>query len=239
MKAALECDRLYSLLPGTLVRHKEQLKRLLRERSLVRGKFTLSSGKTSDYYIDCKLTTLDPKGAVLTGHTILEHLEEHGIQADAIGGPEIGAIPIVAAVAAISYLRATIEKRGTPLPAFLVRKERKDHGLQKQIEGIDPIQVQKVIIVDEVCTGGASIEVALKAVETQHLEVAAVISLVDREEGGHVKLRAKYGDRYLPVFTAKELAEEQTHIAESARHTKSIRSRILQAPTRTYGNRRR
>src|SRR3989304_1042881 len=85
--------------------HRERLRELLRRKSVVRGSFTLASGKTSDYYIDCKLTTLDPEGAVLVGHTVLDILESEGIQADAIGGPPIGAHPIVTAVAAVSYLR--------------------------------------------------------------------------------------------------------------------------------------
>ncbi len=96
--------------------HKDQLKRLLRRKSLVRGTFTLASGKLSDYYIDCKLTTLDPEGAALTGYTVLELLEENGIEADAITGPPIGAHPIVAAVAAVSFIRANVEGKGKPLP---------------------------------------------------------------------------------------------------------------------------
>lgn len=210
MKAELEYDNVRALLSETLVRHKEELKKLLVQKSLVKGNFVLSSGKKSDYYLDCKLTTLDPLGAVLTGYTVLELLEENGIEADAIGGPIIGAVPIAAAVSAISYLRAVNEDKGKPLPAFLVRMEAKAHGRQKQIEGIDLDTVQKVVVIDEVCTGGASIEVALRAVEERRLQVVAVVSLVDREEGGHIKLRANYGDRYLPVFTAKELLEGAT-----------------------------
>src|SRR2546427_8683082 len=152
MKTGLEYDNVAVLLAGSPVEHKDQLKQLLQEKSLVRGEFKLYSGKTSNYYIDCKLTTLDPRGAFLTGYTILELLEEKEIQADAIGGPIIGAVPIVAAVAAVSYFRAEIQGLGRPLPAFLVRKERKGHGRQKQIEGIDLEKVRRVVIVDEVCT---------------------------------------------------------------------------------------
>jgi orotate phosphoribosyltransferase len=212
MKAGLEYGSVIVLLGETPVSHRELLKRLLREKSLCRGKFLLSSGKTSDYYIDCKLTTLDPEGAALTAYTILELLDEKGIQADAIGGPVLGAVPIVAAVAAVSYLRANADRKGTPLPGFLVRKEPKGHGRQKQIEGLDLTKVRKVVIVDEVCTEGTSIEVALQAVEEQGLEVMAVISLVDREQGGHERLRAKYGDRYLQVFTAQELLQDEAQV---------------------------
>ena len=116
--------------------YKQRLKDLLQRKSIVWGKVRLASGQESDYYFDCKLTTLDPEGAFLTGHAVLDLLDEHGIQADAIGGPPIGAHPIVAAVAAVSYLRSK-EGKGRPLPAFLIRKQPKAHGLEKQIEGLD------------------------------------------------------------------------------------------------------
>lgn len=178
--------------------HRERLKELLRRKSVVRGAFTLASGKTSDYYIDCKLTTLDPEGAVLVGHTVLDLLEKEGIQADAIGGPPIGAHPIVTAVAAVSHLR------GKSLPAFLIRKEAKSHGLEKQIEG--PVKSgSRVVIMDDVCTSGGSTEQAIDAAQSAGLEIVAVISLVDREQGGSEKLRQKY--RYLRIFTAKELLQ--------------------------------
>jgi orotate phosphoribosyltransferase len=178
--------------------HRERLKELLRRKSIVRGKFTLASGKTSDYYIDCKLTTLDPEGAVLVGHSVLDLLEAEGIHAEAIGGPPIGAHPIVTAVAAVSHLR------GKPLPAFLIRKEAKSHGLEKQIEG--PVKAgARVVIMDDVCTSGGSTEQAIDAARNAGLEIIAVMSLVDREQGGSEKLRQKY--RYLRIFTAGEILE--------------------------------
>jgi len=190
---------------------KKQLRELLRRKSIVRGKVKLASGEESDYYIDCRRTTLDPEGAFLTAQTILELLEREGIEADAIGGPPIGAHPIVAAVAAVSYQRAKFEKKGKPLPALLIRKERKQHGLQKQIEGIDLEKIRSVVIVDDVCTTGESTLQALAAVEEAGLHVAAVISLVDREAGGSEKLRKRY--RYIPIFTAKELLQDDAQAA--------------------------
>ncbi len=179
---------------------RQALKQLLERRALKRGTFTLSSGRTSNYYLDCKLVTLDPEGAVLTGYTILELLESNGIRPDAVGGLTIGADPIVTAVAAVSYL----EKR--PLRAFLVRKEPKGHGRQRQIEGIEEKEVSRVVIVDEVCTTGESTFQAVRVAEAAGLEVVAVVSLVDREEGGSERLREKY--RYFSVFTARELLAE-------------------------------
>ncbi len=181
--------------------HRQFLKDLLRRKSLFRGHFTLASGRTSDYYLDCRLTTLDPEGAVLTGYTILELLSERGIHSDAIGGLTLGADPIVTAVAAISFL----EKK--PLPAFIVRKETKAHGTQKRIEGINEKAISKVVIVDDVCTTGESTFEAIRAAEAAGLQVVAVVSLVDREEGGSERLRERYP--YFAVFTAKELLADE------------------------------
>jgi orotate phosphoribosyltransferase len=187
--------------------YRERLKDLLRRKSIVRGKFILASGKTSTYYIDCKLTTLDPEGAILVGHTVLDLLEAQNIRADAIGGPPIGAHPIVTAVAAVSYLR------GKPLPAFLIRKEAKSHGLEKQIEG--PVKPgARVVIIDDVCTSGGSTIQVLDVVKNAGFEVVAVMSLVDREQGGSEKLRQQY--RYLPIFTAREILEGVISDAEQS-----------------------
>jgi len=179
------------------VSHKERLANMLRGKSLVRGEFTLSSGQKSNYYLDCKLTTLHPDGALLTGYCVLELLDEMGVQADAIGGLSMGADPLVTAAGVVS----AIEKK--PLPGFLVRKEAKKHGRQKQIEGLDNPRGKKVVIVDEVCTTGGSTQEAIDAAEREGAEVVAVISLVDREEGGSEKLRARYN--YRSIFTAREL----------------------------------
>ena len=178
-----------------------RLQRRLREKSLFRGEITLSSGKKSDYYLDCRLTTLDPEGSVLVGHAILELLAAKGIRADAIGGMSIGADPVVSSVVALSYLE------GRPLRGFLVRKERKEHGRQKLIEGLDPQgagrAVRDVVIVDDVCTTGKSTFEAIAAAENEGMRVVAVISVVDREEGGSAELRKKYN--YHSICTAREL----------------------------------
>lgn len=179
------------------VSYREKLRELLLRKSLVRGRVVLSSGKTSDYYLDCKLTTLDPEGALLTGQAILELLAERGIAAEAIGGLSMGADPVVSAVVIASQLA------GRPLPGFLVRKERKPHGRQKRIEGFEGRPGARVVVVDEVCTTGQSTLEAIAAVEEQRWQVAAVVSLVDRQEGGSAALAAVYN--YLAVFTATDL----------------------------------
>ncbi len=177
--------------------HRDELANLLRSKSLVRGEFTLSSGKKSNYYLDCKLTTLDPEGALLSGYCILELLDEMNIWPDAIGGLSMGADPLVTAAGVVSAM----EKR--PLAGFLVRKKAKEHGRQKQIEGMEEPRGKKVVIVDEVCTTGGSTAEAIDAAEREGCLVIAVISLVDREEGGSARLRAKYN--YRSIFTAREL----------------------------------
>jgi orotate phosphoribosyltransferase len=194
--------------------HREQLANLLRTKSLVRGEITLSSGKKSDYYLDCKLTTLDPEGALLTGYCVLELLDEMGVNPDAIGGLSMGADPLVTAAGVVSAM----EKK--PLPGFLVRKEAKKHGRQKQIEGLDDPRGKKVVIVDEVCTTGGSTQEAIDAAEREGCQVVAVISLVDREEGGSEKLREKY--YYRSIFTARELLQEEAP-SDKARSSSALR----------------
>lgn len=194
--------------------HKQRLKDLLQRKSIVWGKVKLSSGQESDYYFDCKLTTLDPEGAFLTAHAVLDLLDEKGIHADAISGPPIGAHPIVAAVAAVSHLRAK-DGKTRPLPAFMIRKQPKAHGLEKQIEGIDVKKIRDVVIIDDVCTKGESTLEALRIVEDAGLRVAAVLSIVDREAGGSEKLRQKYP--YFALFTGQELLEKASRSAAESR----------------------
>jgi orotate phosphoribosyltransferase len=191
-----------------MMSHREKLANLLRTKSLVRGEITLSSGKKSNYYMDCKLTTLHPEGALLTGYCVLELLDEMGVKPDAIGGLSMGADPLVTAAGVVSE----IEKR--PLPGFLVRKEAKKHGRQKRIEGLENPRGKKVAIVDEVCTTGGSTQEAIDAAEREGCEVVAVISLVDREEGGSEMLRAKYN--YRSIFTARELLAEDSASTRNA-----------------------
>src|SRR5215469_5683391 len=108
-----------------------ELRDIIRQKSLRTGDFTLSSGKKSSYYLDCRMTTLDPRGALLIARLILGRLRENDIRADAIGGLTMGADPIATAVAVVSGL----EER--PISAFIVRKEAKSHGMQRLIEGYD------------------------------------------------------------------------------------------------------
>jgi orotate phosphoribosyltransferase len=177
-----------------------QLREILRQKSLRTGDFTLSSGKKSTYYLDCRMTTLDSRGALLIARLILDGLRAHNIQAEAVGGLTMGADPIATAVAVVSGLE------GRPLSAFIVRKETKGHGMQRAIEGYDGKRGSQVIIVDDVCTSGDSILRAAEKAEEAGYEVAAVFCVVDREEGGTELIAKRYP--FYPLFTARELLKD-------------------------------
>ena len=181
---------------------REQLLSLLAEKSFRLGQFKLSSGGTSDYYIDCRLTTLDAQGALLTGETVLQEIEARGWQVDAIGGLTMGADPIVVATSVISA------QQGKSINGFLVRKAEKTHGTGQRVEGFRQLPA-RVVIVDDVCTTGASTIQAIEAAREFGFEIVGVLCLVEREEaGGRVNVekaaapapfvRAVYGKRCSP-----------------------------------------
>jgi orotate phosphoribosyltransferase len=181
----------------TLTADREQLREILRAKSLRTGDFILASGKRSSYYLDCRLTTMHPQGALLIARLILSTIREERISATAIGGLTLGADPIAASVAVISALE------GPPLNAFIVRKEPKDHGTKRFIEGFDGAPGTRVIVVDDVCTTGDSILKAAQRAEEAGYVVAATFCVVDREEGGSDSIRKKYP--LYSLFTAKDL----------------------------------
>ncbi len=189
--------------------HAQQLLTLLSRLSFRLGQFKLSSGGTSDYYIDCRTTTLNAEGGRLTGHAILELLEQHGIEAEAVGGLTMGADPIVSNVATASAWRAH-SKPGAPLlNGFLVRKAEKAHGTARRIEGFCR-EGARVVIVDDVCTTGASTINAIEAATEAGMKVAAVVCIVEREEANGrpaVEAAAK-GAPFLRLFTANDVRAE-------------------------------
>ena len=176
---------------------RQELAEIIRRKSLKTGEFVLSSGKKASYYLDCRMSTLDPRGAMLIARLILDKIAALKIEADAIGGLTLGADPIATAVAVISGLD------GRPLPAFIVRKEAKGHGMQRYIEGWDGKPGSRVVIVDDVCTSGDSILKAAEKAEEAGYQVAATLCVVDREEGGTEAIRRRYF--FYPLFTAREL----------------------------------
>jgi orotate phosphoribosyltransferase len=177
---------------------------MLAHKSFRLGEFQLSSGSTSDYYIDCRVTTLDARGAQLVGEVFLAEIREQGWEADAIGGLTMGADPIVVAVAVTS---------GT-MHGFLVRKAEKQHGTGQRIEGFREKGAQ-VVIVDDVCTTGYSTVQAIEAAREFGFEVIGVMCLVERQDahGRPSVEKAAAPANFISIFTANEVRKE--HLAFS------------------------
>lgn len=173
-----------------------ELAHFLNEHAIIRGAFTLVSGRKSSYYCDGKQVSFSGAGLSLLTDALLHEIRD--VEADAIGGMDMGATPIVAAVS----LRA--HQLGRALPAFVVRKDVKGHGTRKEIEGLCPSEPAKLIIVDDVITSGGSTIKAIEAVRRHGHEIALVLSVLDRESGGREALEA-IGVRYRPLVTISEL----------------------------------
>ena len=189
--------------------HAQQLLSLLARTSFRLGQFKLSSGGTSDYYIDCRTTTLHAEGGRLTGEAILDILEATQIDADAVGGLTMGADPIVSNVATASAWRAVNDPAAPLLHGFLVRKAEKAHGTGRRIEGFCRVGAN-VVIVDDVCTTGASTINAIEAAREAGMNVAAVVCIVEREEahGRPAVEAAASGARFFSLFTAAQVRAE-------------------------------
>ena len=182
---------------------REQLLAMLAEKSFRLGEFKLSSGGTSDYYIDCRLTTLDGMGALLTGQTVLEEIHHRGWKVDAIGGLTLGADPIVVATSVVSA------QQGKPLHGFLVRKAEKAHGTGQRIEGFQE-KGAGVVIVDDVCTTGGSTIQAIQAARDFGFKIIAAACLVEREEanGRPAVEQAAAPAPLVSVFKSSEIKEK-------------------------------
>lgn len=186
---------------------REQLRALLLEKSVYRGEFTLASGAKSDFYVDARVTTLDPRGASLIGQIGWEVAKEIatrlGIRVNAIGGLTMGADPVALSIG----IAAQREDSSTPLQVFTVRKKAKEHGRQKRIEG-NFRKGDSVVVVDDVITTGGSTIQAIEAIEEAGGRVAFVLVLVDREEGGRQNIE-KLGHTVVSIFTRNELVQAQ------------------------------
>jgi orotate phosphoribosyltransferase len=177
---------------------KERLLRLLKEKALRFGDFVLASGRSSSYYVNGKLVSLDPEGLYLLSEVILDTIKDD--QVDAIGGMTLGADPMVGGVVALAG------QRGVPLRGFIVRKERKDHGTASQVEGALKSGDRVVIVEDVSTTGGSSLK-AIKVVEELGCEIVKVIVLLDRDEGARENF-GRGGYRFEPIFTLRDLGIE-------------------------------
>lgn len=179
---------------------------LLARTSFRLGNFTLSSGAKSDYYIDCRTTTLHAEGARLTGLAILDVLRERNLHPAAVGGLTLGADPVVSAVAIASACQAQRQPRSPLIHGFLVRKAEKAHGTGRRIEGFLEKDAP-VLIVDDVCTTGASTIAAIEAAREAGMRVIAAICLVEREEAnGRPALEAAcQGAPFIRLYTANDV----------------------------------
>ena len=179
---------------------KNRLLKLLIEKSIKYSDtpvFKLASGRMSNFYVDCRKVTHNAEGKYLIGNIIFHLLQN--VDVDAIGGLTLGADPIAAAVSHTAFLN------NKPINSFVIRKERKEHGLKKLVEG-DVREGDRVIIVDDVITTGGSTIKAIEASREEGLEIVKVIVLVDREEGGREEI-LKHVSSVEAVYTKTELLE--------------------------------
>lgn len=171
---------------------KQRLRDIIAKKSLLSGSFTLASGKPSGYFFDMKKTMFDPEGASLVGELLYE-LVAGDSDCQAVGGLELGAVPIAVAIA----MKSAEGKR--PIDAFFVRKEAKDHGTAKLIDG-NFAPGSKVIVLEDVTTTGGSAMKAVKAVRDQGGTVGKIVTIVDRLEGARENLQ-KEGLELVSLFT--------------------------------------
>jgi orotate phosphoribosyltransferase len=195
---------------------------LLATHSFKLGDFTLTSGQKSDYYIDCRTTTLHAEGGRLSGLLLYDLIREHIPQAEAVGGLTMGADPLVSNIASASAwaladhseilelsseleLETGSEPAPTLIHGFLIRKAEKTHGTGRRIEGFLKEGAQ-VVIVDDACTTGGSTILAIEAAREAGMIVAGVLCLVDREQGGRANIEAVIGAApFLSIFNVSEV----------------------------------
>jgi orotate phosphoribosyltransferase len=178
---------------------RSRLVEIVRRRSFSADAETkLASGRSSTFYFDMKPTMLDPEGAHLIGELVLDALA--GTQAELVGGLEMGAVPLATAVAAASYARRR------PLPAFFVRKQAKEHGARKLVEGLAPGETlagKRVVVLEDVTTTGGSATKAIEALKGEGAIIDRVVTLVDRLEGAADAFKAA-GIPFTPILTAAD-----------------------------------
>ena len=176
-----------------------RLKEILLERSYRKGTFTLTSGKTSDFYIDGKQTTLSAEGAYLCGKLLFDLIAQEKEPIQAVGGMTLGADPLVTAVSIVSFLE------NAPIPAFIVRKEAKGHGTGNYIEGLKNMEPGcRVALVEDVVTTGGTLLKVIDRAEAAGFIVGLIVTIVERQEGGTDFLKQK-GYPLKALFTREEL----------------------------------
>jgi len=174
---------------------RERLLELLRTRALENRAVTLSSGKSSDYYVDCKRVTLQSEGAYLTARLMLDMIRP---EVSAVGGLTLGADPIVASVVVLSHMQ------GRNVQGLIVRKEPKKHGTMSFVEGPTLEKGTRLAVVEDVVTSGASLLKAIERIAAAGYQPEQALTILDREEGGRVALEDR-GFKLQSIFTRKDL----------------------------------
>tara|TARA_R100000742_G_C4226396_1_gene48929 strand:- start:129 stop:683 length:555 start_codon:yes stop_codon:yes gene_type:complete len=182
---------------------RDYLLKILKQNAYRGGDFTLSSGKKSKHYVNCKPVTLSGEGLVLVGTLFLDHIEE---DSQAVAGLTLGADPLVSAVAMTSWLDNT---RRTKLNSLIIRKEPKGYGTESQIEGPLPIKGCKITVLEDVVTTGGSSIKAVKVLRELGYVVNRVVTIVDRQEGGD-RAMMEEGLELHSLYTLDELSNEKT-----------------------------
>ena len=177
-------------------KERHELLELLTKDAYVKGKVVLSSGKESDYYVDARRVTLSPKGAYLCARLILDSVK--GESFDAIGGPTLGADPMVGAIGVLSL------QAGEPVNTFIIRKAPKAHGKQQQVEGPELRKGSKVILVDDVATTGKAFLESLDVLTPMGVRVVKAVCVLDRGEGARAALAQK-GIPLVSLFNISEI----------------------------------
>lgn len=174
---------------------RKKLFELIKEQAYHEGEIKLASGKISNYYLDARAVTLSSKGAYLVGSIVFDMLRSLGVKA--LGGPTMGADPIVGAVAAISF------EKGSPIDTFIIRKTPKSHGRMLQVEGPELKTDDNVVLIDDVATTGGSLVDSIEVLKKIGVRVKKAIVIVDREEGAAENL-GKLGCELSSIFKASE-----------------------------------
>lgn len=178
-----------------MTENRERLKQILLEKAIKFGDFTLASGQKSTYYINGKMATLDSEGLNLIAGLFLDMIEN--LECDAIGGMSLGADPIIGAMIALGH------NRGRHLAGLIIRKDIKDHGTMRLIEG-PAREGMKVVVVEDVSTTGGSASKAIDAIKASGCDIVKVMTIVDREQGAKEHF-AKINMRFESIFSKKDL----------------------------------
>ncbi len=181
---------------------RRQIVELIHRRAYQRRRVRLASGRESDFYVDCKQVILTAEGLYKTARYVLALMQDEKLEAEAVGGPVMGAVPLASAVSALSYQLG--EPR--PLASFFVRPEAKEHGTGKLVEGPLLRNTMPVLLLDDVLTTGGSVLRAVQAVQELGCRVERVLVIVDRQEGGRENLE-QAGLALSAILTREELEQ--------------------------------